>query len=140
MKILLSILWNALILYLITYLLAGNPERWIADGIVLWCEWCSFTSLEALKTYLLWGVILWIINITVRPILRILSIPFFFLFLGLVSFAINWIILYLFSYIVNDLLLTPWIWYTINGWLNFIIAVAIFTFFNTIFSFLLLKR
>ncbi len=140
MKILLSILWNALILYLITYLLAGNPERAISDGVLLACDNCSYTSIEALKTYLLWGIILWIINTTIRPVLKILSLPLFFLFLWLASILINGIVLYLFSYILNEILIIPWVGYTIIGTLNFIIAVAIFTFFNTLFSLLLFKR
>lgn len=140
MKILSSILWNALILYLITYLLAWNPERAVNDGVLLACNSCSYTSFEALKTYILWGIILWLINITIRPILKILSLPFFFLFLWLASVLINWVVLYLFSYILNEVLIIPWVWYTIVGTLNFIIAVAIFTFFNTLFSFLLFKR
>ena len=140
MKILLSIIWNALILYLVALLLMWNPERAISDGVILGCNDCDFTSIEAIKTYLLWGVILWIINITIRPVLKILSLPFFFLFLWLVSVVINWVILYLFSYILNEILIIPWVWYTIDGTVNFVIAVAIFTFFNTLFSFLLFKR
>ena len=140
MKILLSILWNALILYLITFLLTGNPERGVSDGVILACADCDYTSLEAGKTYILWGVILWIINTTIRPILKILSLPLFFLFLWLVSVVINWVILFLFSYILNEILIIPWVWYTIDGVVNFVIAVAIFTFFNTLFSFLLFKR
>ncbi|MCH8518457.1 phage holin family protein [Candidatus Gracilibacteria bacterium] len=140
MKILSSILGNALILYLITFLLAGNPERAISDGVLLGCSNCDYTSLEALKTYVLGGIVLGIINITIRPILRILSLPFFFLFFGLLSLVINGVILYLFSYILNEILIIPGVGYTIVGTINFIIAVAIFTFFNTLFSFLLFKR
>jgi len=140
MKILSSILWNALILYLITYLLSGNPEKSVSDGIILACNNCSYTSIEAFKTYILWGIILWLINITIRPILKILSLPFFFLFFWLASIIINGLVLYLFSYILNEVLIIPWVWYTIVGIVNFIIAVAIFTFFNTLFSFLLFKR
>lgn len=140
MKILSSIFWNALILYLITYLLSGNLEKSVSDGIILACSNCSYTSLEALRTYIFWGIILWLINITIRPILKILSLPFFLLFFWLASIIINSLILYLFSYILNEVLIIPWVWYTIVGIVNFIIAVAIFTFFNTIFSFLLFKR
>ena len=140
MKILLNIIWNALILYLVALLLIWNAERWISDWVILGCSNCDYSSLEAIKTYILWGIILWIINTTIRPILKILSLPFFFLFLWLVSIAINWIVLYLFSFILNEILIIPWVWFTINGTVNFIIAVAIFTFFNTIFSFLLFKR
>ena len=140
MKILLSIILNALILYLITILLGANPEKSINAGVILWCDNCDYLSLEAIKTYLLWWIVLWVINITIRPILRILSIPFFFLFFWLTSLVINWVLLYLFWYILNEILGVSWVWYTIDGAINFIIAVAIFTFFNTIFSLLFFKR
>jgi len=131
MRILFSIIINALILWLITYLLAANPEKGIEAGIAV--AW-------GMKTYLLWWVILWLINITIRPILRILSIPLFFVFLWLVSFFINWVILWLFDYIVNNLLIIPGISYSINWWVNFIIAVAIFTILNMFYSLLFSKK
>ena len=131
MKILFSIIINALILWLMTYLLGANPEKWLEAGIaVAW--W--------IKTYLLWWVILGLINVTIKPILKILSIPLFFVFLWLVAFIINWVILWLFDYIVNELLIIPWISYTINWWINFIIAVAIFTILNMFYSLLFTKK
>jgi putative membrane protein len=131
MRILFSIIINALILWLMTYLLAANPDKWIEAWIaVAW--W--------LKTYLLWWVILWLINVTIKPILKILSIPLFFVFLWLVAFIINWVILWLFDYIVNNLLIIPWVSYSINWWVNFIIAVAIFTILNMFYSLLFSKK
>lgn len=140
MKIFISILLNALILYAITYLLGENAEYSIQAWVILGCEDCSYTSLWALKTYGVWGIILWILNVTIRPILKILSIPLFFLFLGLASVLINGIVLYMFSYIINDVLIIPWVWYEINGAINFIIAVAIFTVLNTLYSLLFFKK
>ncbi len=131
MRILFSIIINALILWLMTYLLAANPDQWLDTWIaVAW--W--------VKTYLLWWVILWLINVTIRPILKILSIPLFFVFLWLVAFIINWVVLWLFDYIVNDLLIIPWISYSINWWVNFVIAVAIFTILNMFYSLLFTKK
>lgn len=140
MKVLLSILLNATILYAITYFLWPNGDKTLEAWIILWCDTCSYTSLEAMKTYILWWFILWIINTILRPILKILSLPLFFIFLGLVSFFINAVILYVFGYIVNDILLIPWVWYDIQGALNFVIAVAIFTVLNTIYSLLPFKK
>ena len=131
MKILFSILINAWILYAITYLLAANPERWIEAWVIVSGWWI---------TYLLWWLILWIINLTIRPILKILSLPLYLIFFWLVVFIINWVILKLFDYIINDLLVISWISYTINGWLNFIIAVAIFTVLNMVYSLLFNKK
>lgn len=139
MKILISIIINAAILYIITHLLWPNSDRSIEAGIILWCD-CWYTSLWAMKTYLTWWIILWVINVTVRPILKILSLPLFFIFLGLVSFFINGIILYLFTYILNDVLVISGVWYEINGLINFIIAVAIFTVLNTLYALLFFKK
>jgi len=72
--------------------------------------------------------------------LRILSLPLFFLFFGLVSFVINGVVLFLFSYIINNILIIPGVGYEINGTVNFIIAVAIFTILNTLYSLLFFKK
>ena len=140
MKILISIIINAAILYAITYLLWANPNKGIQAGIILACNDCSYTSFEALKTYLIGWIILWVINTTIRPILKILSFPLFFLFFGLASLLINGILLYLFTYILNTLLIINGVWYEINGGLNFVIAVAIFTVLNTLYSLLFFKK
>ncbi|MCD5385124.1 phage holin family protein [Candidatus Gracilibacteria bacterium] len=131
MRILFSIIINAIILWLLTYFLSANPEKGLEAGIAV---------AGGIKTYLLGGVILGLINITIKPILKILSIPLFFVFLGLVAFIINGVILWLFDYIVNDLLIIPGISYSINGWTNFIIAVAIFTVLNMVYSLLFSKK
>lgn len=139
MKIFFSILINAWILAIVAYFLSENPDMWIANGVQLACDTCSIFSIEAAKTYILWGIILGIINVTIRPILKILSLPFFFLFFGLASFIINGIILFLFTYIINSVLQINGVWYEIIGNVNFIIAVAIFTILNTLYSLLFFK-
>lgn len=131
MKLLLSILFNAFILYAMVYLLAANPAMDVKEWItVVW--WT--------KTYLFGWIILWVINVIIRPILKILTIPLFFVFLWLVTFIINWIILWLFDYIINDILMISWISYSINWKVNFIIAVAIFTILNMFYSLLFTKK
>ena len=127
MKILFSILINALILFVLKYLLNTDVETGIA---VAWEP----------QIYLIWWIILWLINVTIKPILKILSIPLFFVFLWLVAFFINWIILRLFNYIINQILMIPWMSYSINWWVNFIIAVAIFTILNMFYSLLFSKK
>lgn len=140
MKILISIILNALILYAMTFFLAENATRWIEAGIILWCWDCDYNSLPAMKSYFIGWVILWLINVVVRPILKILSLPLFFIFLWLVSFVINGIVLYLFTYIINEALIIPWVGYEINGLINFVIAVAIFTVLNTLYWVLFFKK
>jgi len=140
MKILFSIIINGFILYIITYLLGPDPAKSIQAWVILWCGDCSYSSLEALKTYILGWIIIWIINVTIRPILKILSLPLFFIFFGLVAFLVNGIILKLFAYIINDILIIPGVWYEINGMINFSIAVAIFTILNMVYSLLIFKK
>ena len=140
MKILISIIINGLILFAITYLLWENADRWIQAWITLACDNCSYTSIEAWKTYFIGGIILWVINVTIRPILKILSLPLFFVFFWAVVFIINAIVLQLFTYIINDLLAISWVAYHINGWINFVIAVAIFTVLNMVYSLLFFKK
>lgn len=140
MKILISIIINALILYAITYLLWANSELSIEAWIVLGCDDCSYTSIEALKTYIIGGTILGVLNAIIKPILKILALPLYFIFLWLAGFIINGIVLYLFSYIINDMLLISGVWYEINGLINFVIAVAIFTVLNTLYSLLFFKK
>lgn len=140
MKILFSIIINAFILFIITYLLAANPDKEISAWVILGCWDCGYNSLEAWKIYLIWGIILWLINVTIRPILKILSLPLFFLFFWLVVFVINAIILWILNFIINDLLMIPWISYQINWWINFAIAVAIFTILNMFYSILFSKK
>ncbi len=136
MRILFSIIINAVILFLIAYLLSANPDKGIVDWIDLWDE----SVFTAWRTYLIGGIILGIINVTIRPLLKLLSLPFYLIFFSLVGFIINWILLKLFDYIVNDVLQIPGISYTINWTVNFIIAVVIFTFLNMIYSLIFSKR
>ncbi len=127
MKILFSILLNAFILWLLTILLAWNPDMNLADWIVVVWGW---------KTYVVAGIILWVLNIFVKPILKLLSLPFTIIFLWATIFIINAIILFLLDYIINNILRIPWISYHIVWIINFIISVAIFTFLNIIYSLL----
>ena len=127
MKILFSILLNASILFALQYLLNTNIETGIT---IAWEP----------QIYIIGGLILWLMNITIKPILKILTIPLFFVFLWLVSFIVNWLILWLLEYIINDILIIPWMMYQVNWTVNFIIAVAIFTILNMFYSLLFSKK
>ena len=107
MKIFLSILINGAILYAMTYFLGPNADKSLEAGIILGCGDCSYNSLDALKTYIVGGIILGLMNIIVRPVVKLLSLPLYFVFLGLASFLVNGIILFLFTYIVNVVLIIP---------------------------------
>lgn len=134
MKIFLSIIFNALILYILTFLLWENLEKGIEAWIIV--EW-------GINTYIIWWVILWLINAFIKPLLKILSVPLFILFYPLATLLVNAIILRLLDYILNDLLMIEWVSYSIIWWIfsvNFLIAVAIFTILNMFYSLLISKK
>ncbi|MDD5213416.1 MAG: phage holin family protein [Candidatus Gracilibacteria bacterium] len=130
MKIFFSILFNAIILYLVAYFLAGNTDTGVAAGIIVEGGW---------KTYVIGGVILGIINITIKPILKIISLPFYFITFGLFGLVINGAVLKALDYTINSILKIDGVHYIILGWTNFIIAVAIFTFLNMFYSLIFKK-
>lgn len=131
MRVIFSILFNALILYAMVYFLGMDTSKSLSEWIVV--EWW-------IKTYLLGWIILWILNTFIKPLLKILALPLFLVFLGLVHFLINGVVLFLFDKLINEILLIEWISYHIVGWGNFIIAVAIFTILNMFYSILFSKK
>ena len=137
MKILLSIIINSAILFIIAYFLqVSSSWSWVI--IANWLY--EYNELFAWKTYLLWGIILGLINLTIKPILKILSIPLFFVFFWLVVFIVNAIILYMLDFILTDMLIIKWIWYHIDWIVEFAIAIVIFTILNMIYSLLFFKK
>lgn len=131
MKIFFSILLNASILFIIWFLL--NTESYPTAVVVL-PEWWN-----AWKTYLLWGIILGLLNVFVRPVLKLLWLPLFFIY-PIIALLINAILLWLLSKTINSFLALPGMIFEINGWINFIIAVAIFTILNIVYSILFSKK
>jgi len=133
MKLILSIIINALILWALAYFLSGNEQ--LTSGIIL-----PETPMDQYKTFIIWGFLLWIINITIRPILNILSLPFYLIFFGLVVFIVNGIILQLLTYIMSVILIIPGVKFEFVTIVDFVIAVAIFTILNMVYSLLFFKR
>jgi len=131
MKIFFSILLNASILFIIWFLL--NNETY-SDAVVV-----LPAGIDGWKTYLLWGIILWLLNTFVKPILKLLGLPLFFIY-PIVSLLINALLLWLLEKTINNVLALPWMTFEINGWVNFIIAVAIFTILNILYSILFSKK
>lgn len=130
MRIIISILLNSLILYILEYLLSWNKDLWLQPWILV--EWW-------ILAYVFWWIILWIINSTIKPVMRVLSLPFFFLFFWLASIIINLATLWLLQFLLNDFLKIDGISYHINWWFDFIVAVAIFSILNIIYSLILNK-
>lgn len=126
MRIFLSIVLNGLILFFIWYFL------W-ADAVTV--EWGNY----GWKAYLLWGIILWVLNATVKPFLKILWFPLFFIY-PIVVLVINAIILWLLGITLNDILALDGIRYHIDGRTNFVIATILAAFFNGLFGLLFWKK
>ena len=108
-KLLLSVLVNGFILFLLSDLLPYNSA--LQSGIQASGGW---------ELYCVGGLILGLLNTVVRPILSILSFPFFLLTFGLFSLVINGVILWLFGIILPSLNLG--IAFQVHSALSFAIA------------------
>lgn len=122
MKVFFSILFNALILFAIVFFM---PYQ---DALKIWV-----IATWDLKLYFVWWVVLGLLNFAIKPILKLLGLPFIMITFGLFILVINWVILFLLEKIIS-LLNIPWVTFSIHGILDFLIAVAIFTVFNTIYN------
>jgi putative membrane protein len=127
MKILISVVANALILFGIAYFLPY--ESWTNTGVV---------ATGGLQLYIAGGIILGLLNVIVRPILKIFGFPFILVTFGLFILVINGIILKLLESTIQTLGIQG-VNYEIHGIAIFAIAVAIFTIFNTIANTLVKK-
>lgn len=76
------------------------------------------------------SLVLGIINVTIKPIVKLLTFPITFITLGLFTFVINGAALYLVSYIVPDFSI-------VNFWWAMIASILI-TFLTAIFETLIL--
>ncbi|MBI2453221.1 phage holin family protein [Candidatus Peregrinibacteria bacterium] len=106
-KISLGIAANALALYAITYLM----ETVQYEG-----GW---------KAFLLGGIIVGMLNIFVKPLLKLITLPFLLLSVGLLLIPINAIILALTEKIISTLEIGN-IMFQIEGFTTYIIASIIF--------------
>lgn len=131
MKILFSILLNASIIFIIWYLL--NTQSYPTSVVI------SPTWIDSWKTYLFGWIILGLLNTFIKPILKILWLPLFFIY-PIVSLLINAFILWLLQKIINNISILDKMTFEINWTLNFVIAVAIFTFLNILYSLIFNKK
>jgi len=88
MRFIAQILVNALAIFLADYLLPG----FIFEGDIL--------------TLIIAGLILGLINVFIRPILRLISVPLIILSLGLFIIIINIVLLWFLEYLIADLVIT----------------------------------
>lgn len=109
---------NTINVYAVTQLL---------DGFIVTGGWYG---------YALVGVIIGLLNLIVKPILKLLSLPFIFLTAGLFMIVVNAVILYLGQNIVEILNFST-VNLTIEGIGTYIAAVVLFGIVNYIFQKLL---
>ncbi|MDD2916574.1 MAG: phage holin family protein [Candidatus Gracilibacteria bacterium] len=126
MKILVSVLVNACILFGIAYFLPYDTVS--GTGVIATGGW---------QLYMAGGIVLGLLNLLVRPILNIIGFPFVILTFGLFILVINGIILLLLEKAIQAIGIDGT--YDIKGAVIFVIAVAIFTLFNTIANVLVKK-
>ena len=82
--------------------------------------------------YVIGGVVLTLLNLFIKPILNIVSLPMNIITLGLFSLLINTAILYLFTIFVTDIQITSFTYEKMDAF-GFVIPQ---TFFNTFFAYL----
>jgi putative membrane protein len=91
MNMLIKILLNSVAIYATAYLLTA-------------------VTLPDFVTALLVALVLGVINITVKPVVKFLTIPLNFLTLGLLGFIINGAFLYLVAYLVDGFAIESFWW------------------------------
>ena len=112
-KIILGVLLNALALYAVTYFL---KEVQYTGGI---------------KFFLVAGLIIGILNVFVKPLMKVLSFPFMIITVGLFSIVINAIIFWLTLKVVN-LIQVADVTMRVDGVLIYLIAALVFGIVNWI--------
>jgi len=87
--------------------------RWLVNGFALWVaamllSGIQYDATEAFTTFLLAGFVLSIMNVILKPIALILSLPAILLTLGLFMLIVNGFIVWLVSVIVPGLKMSFW--------------------------------
>lgn len=87
--------------------------RWFLNGFALWIATrllgslgAEYTGSEVLLTFLLAGLVLSVVNVLLKPILIVLSLPAILLTLGLFTLIINGLMVYIASKLVPGLDMT----------------------------------
>ena len=78
------------------------------------------------KQYLIAGIVLGLLNMVVRPVLKLVSLPLILLTLGMFTFFINILILWVFDYLMPSV--------TIEGLMAMIWTTIIVSIVNIFFS------
>lgn len=86
---------------LIIRLLVNGLALWVATEIVSGVEITSDSTSDKILTLLVVALIFAVVNIVIRPVVKLLSLPLFILTLGLFTFVVNALMLWLTSWIAG---------------------------------------
>jgi uncharacterized membrane protein YvlD (DUF360 family) len=137
MSLLFSIILNWLLLFWI-WIYLNNGFDWIWNMPVIYTCFDSTDITCQIKSLIMWGFVLWLINFLVKPILRTFQIPVFYLTVIILTVFLNLVSIVLFKWMMQALEVN-WLWVNINWAFNLLFIVAIFAFFNTIYNILFVK-
>lgn len=91
-------------------------KTWVFYMVAIWLikEWIpAFVVVGGWVNILIAGGILALLMLFIRPIIKILFIPINFLTLGLVSWLVNVLVIYLLTLVAPNVSVIPWIY---SGW------------------------
>ncbi len=91
--------------------------RFIANGFGLWVSyWIGLITIEGgVKSFVIAGMILSLLNAVLKPILIIFSLPLIAISLGFFLIIINALLLYILSILSNNIILEGIIYTTLAG-------------------------
>ena len=84
-------------------LLSNSIGLWIAQYYV-----AGFVVVGGLKGYLIAGILLGLLNLIVRPLLKLVSLPLMILTLGLFNIIINIVLLWIVAKATGYLIIQSW--------------------------------
>lgn len=116
--------------WLILYLVSTYSAWWFWPDKWFWVEPSQY---NVFFTFGILAAIFWVVNNIVKYILKILTIPLKYLTLGLFSFVLNTMMIYMFEFLINN----SSMWVTVHLWT--IIQVFILSLFVVLVSFLIKK-
>ncbi len=116
---------------LLTFIALNTAVVYLVDQLL-----DGFLIQEGALAYVLVGVIFGVLNLFLKPILKVLSLPFIFLTAGLFVLVVNAVILYTTEYLVGVLEISR-VSLTIDGTGTYIAAVLTMGILNYVFQKLL---
>jgi putative membrane protein len=121
------------VLSLITRLVVNAIALWVATLIVSGVEIEQASTQEQVLTLLVVALIFALVNIVVRPVVKLLSLPLYVLTLGLFTFIVNALMLWLTSWVAG-LLNVP---FTVDGFWPAVLGGLVVSFISWLLNLLL---